>query len=416
MHTIRRLVTSPLTIVSLFISFFAIRPASGETQPENEFPIHFSVATPIDSLTSKKIDVNLQTQGGLHIVGTSQTKAAMRLVSQSASLSPEQANALAQNQTTSMFVVNTTSDRKLDTLVYRLESMDGLHVFSKESDAIHQKLQMALPDSYQLRSQIEKGDVSLSSLHAAIELQIEQGNLTASQLQGYLYATLQEGNCTVSNATLDGSLLTKKGDILLSDVSGMLQASSQNGRVTYQYSAAFFNQKGSGFRKQILFGDLQISSLPVNSSFALEKGNVQIDKAQKSVDLAVKQGDITIGSALGNSVSAVTEKGNISYTLSSAVSEQKLILVSEEGDITLTLPTGFNGSLQIHLVQTSSDNTSSGNTSLISEWEVDTAQEEIQQGANGQLLQKERHWNKLGTDKIIIYLKATNGKIYLKKA
>ncbi|MDJ1484206.1 hypothetical protein QNI16_27150 [Cytophagaceae bacterium YF14B1] len=379
------------------------------------------VAWPSDTLSSvgqsaKKVEVILRTQGGLQVVGSSQTKAAMRLASQSSNLTATQANTLGQDQTNSVFVANTTTDKKLDTLLYRLESMDGLHVFSKESDVIHQKLQLALPDSYQLSSQIEKGEVSLSGLNATVDLQIGQGNLIASQVQGYLYATLQEGNCTVSNATLEGNLSTQKGDIVLSDVSGMLQASTRNGKVTYQYSPAFLSQKGSGFRQQILFGDLQISSLPVNASFVLEKGNVQIDQAKKNVDLAVKEGNITIGSALGSSVSAVTEKGNISYTLSSTISEQNLILVAAQGDITLTLPSGFEGSLQIHLVQTSSDNTSSGNASLVSEWEVGTIQEEIQQGANGQVLGKESHWNKVGTGTITIYLKATNGKIYLKKA
>ncbi|MDJ1503569.1 hypothetical protein [Xanthocytophaga agilis] len=364
----------------------------------------------------KRVEVTLNTEGDLQVVGTSQSKAAMRLASQLSNLTVTQANNLTQDQATSAFVVNTTTDKKLDTLLYRLESMDGLHVFSKESDAIHQKLQIALPDSYQLSSQIEKGDMSLSELNATVDLQIGQGNLTASQLQGYLYATLQEGNCTVSNATLEGSLFTQKGDILLSDVSGMLQASSQNGKVTYQYSPAFLTKKGSGFRQQILSGNLQISSLPVSASFALEKGNVQIDKAQKNVDLAVKEGNITLGSALGNSVSAVTEKGNITYTLSSSVSEQKLILIAEQGDIILTLPSGFEGSLQIHLVQTSSDNTSTTSTSLVSEWEMGTAQEEIQQGTNGQVLSKEGHWNRVGTGKITLYLKATNGKIYLKKS
>ncbi|MDJ1505191.1 hypothetical protein [Xanthocytophaga agilis] len=373
-------------------------------------------AWPSDTLSSvgqsaKKVEVILRTQGGLQVVGSSQTKVAMRLASQSANLTATQANTLGQDQTTSVFVINTTSDKKLDTLLYRLESMDGLHVFSKESDAIHQKLQLALPDSYQLNSQIEKGEVSLSGLNATVDLQIGQGNLSASQLQGYLYATLQEGNCTVSNATLEGRLFTQKGDILLSDVSGMLQASSQNGKVTYQYSSAFLSQKGSDFRQQILSGDLQISSLPVNASFAIDKGNVQIDKAQKNVDLAVKEGNITLGSALGSSVSVVTGKGNITYTLSQAVSEQNLILVSDQGDITLTLPSDFEGSLQIHLIQTSTEN-----TSLVSEWEVGTAQEEIQQGANGQLLAKESHWNKIGTGTISIYVKATNGKIYLKKS
>ncbi|MDJ1466939.1 hypothetical protein [Xanthocytophaga flava] len=376
---------------------------------------------PCDSISSssqsaKKVEVNLRTQGGLQVVGCSQTKVAMRLASQSSTLTATQANTLPQEQTASAFVTNTTSDKKLDTLLYRLESMDGWHVFSKESDAIHQKLQLALPDNYQLSSKVEKGDVSLSGVNATVDMQIGQGNLSASQLQGYLYATLQEGNCTVSNATLEGSLSTQKGDILLSDVSGMLQASSQTGKVIYQYSPAFLSQKGTGFRQQILFGDLQISSLPVNASFALEKGNVQIDQAKKNVDLAVKQGNITIGSALGNSVSAVTEKGNISYTLSSSVSEQKLILVAAQGDITLTLPSGFDGALQVHLVQTSSENISSVNTSMISEWEVGTVQEGIQQDANGLLLSKESHWNKAGTGKITIYLKATNGKIYLKKA
>ncbi|MDJ1493704.1 hypothetical protein QNI19_12245 [Cytophagaceae bacterium DM2B3-1] len=380
---------------------------------------------PSDTLSSasqsaRKVDINLRTQGGLQVVGTSQTKAAMRLASQSANLTATQANTLGQDQTTSVFVVNTTTDKKLDTLLYRLESMDGLHVFSKESDAIHQKLQLALPDSYQLSSQIEKGEVSLSGVNATVDLQIGQGNLSASQLQGYLYASLQEGNCTISNATLEGNLFTQKGDILLSDVSGMLQASSQNGKVLYQYSPAFLSQKGSGFRQQILLGDLQIGSLPVNASFVLEKGNVHIDQAKKNVDLAVKEGNIAISSALGSSVSAVTEKGNITYTLSSVVSEQNLILVTDQGDIILTLPSGFDGSVQVHLIQTSSENTSSAstlaaNTALASEWEMGTVQEEIQQGATGQILAKESHWNRVGSGKITIYLKATNGKIYLKK-
>ncbi|MDJ1484199.1 hypothetical protein QNI16_27115 [Cytophagaceae bacterium YF14B1] len=311
------------------------------------------VYLPSDTLTSnspsiKKIEINLRTQGGLQVVGSSQTKVSMRLASQSSTLTTTQANILAQGQAASVFVANTTSDKKLDTLISRLEATDGIHIFSKDNEISHQKLQLAFPTNHSLSFQLEKGDIELSDLSAFLDGDLQQGNAMLTRLKGNLRMQLGQGNLMLSDSELEGTISVQKGNVTLQNLKGNLAAFTQDGTITRRYSSAYCTSNQTPLSLQSNNQIVEIETLPYGGNLFIANGSVKIEKTTKTLILGLDHSPAQILSAEGT-ITLTSQQSDVSLQLSAsgAKSTDPVDIRVESANLTLAIPASFQGKLVI---------------------------------------------------------------------
>jgi len=239
-----------------------------------------------------------------------------------------------------------------DKLVNQITDGDGTKIFNGPENAgkAHGTIEIKMADGGQLSFQTQAGNVSLTNFKADVQGTVASGDVALTDMSGQAQISVRSGNITVEGTETRGIVTTQKGNIMLKNPSNALVATTTNGTIQVQFLATYPPKKAIEYRLER--GDMRLTSVTEAVKINLGEGNIDVENVQKGVDLSIeKMGNINIR-AVGSGVKALTRKGNISLQIpATTTTNEPTWLQTDQGNISLTLPVGFAGILQLELVQ-----------------------------------------------------------------
>ncbi|MBD3386153.1 DUF4097 family beta strand repeat protein [candidate division KSB1 bacterium] len=149
----------------------------------------------------------------------------------------------------------------------------------------HNKLDIMLPEQFDVDINLLKGDITLSGVNGNIIINSTDGDIVLRQMNG------------------DFNIQTASGDLGFYYIDGNLKASSAGGDVELQQIAARTEIRTAG-------GDIELNDAENSVSLITAGGDVQISNCKKSVVAETRGGDIKVENVTG-SVNLVTSGGDI---------------------------------------------------------------------------------------------------------
>jgi DUF4097 and DUF4098 domain-containing protein YvlB len=140
------------------------------------------------------------------------------------------------------------------------------------------------------------GRLDFTNISGDIEFRTMGGEITVSEVKGHLRLETMGGNITVTDSEADGKVSTMGGNILMEHVKGNIKGSTMGGNVIYR------DVSGRSDRSKSPTGDeVHVSTMG---------GNIHVDDAPQGANLDTRGGDITVRTAY-KFVKAKTFGGNI---------------------------------------------------------------------------------------------------------
>jgi DUF4097 and DUF4098 domain-containing protein YvlB len=271
-------------------------------------------------------------------------------------------------------------------------------------------LRVTLPAKGPVEVRTGKGPVSVSSLQGSLRADAESGPITLEALGGPLYAYTREGAVTVRASKVSGTVGTGKGDVLIENTEGPLTGFSRQGKVVTRFTKAYLQGKTTPFEADLDQTDLEVEALPAGGSLRVRKGSVLVQEAAGGVQARTQEGDITLEKASGN-VTASTGKGHLHCALTGRLTY--VDLSSEGGDVTVSLPAAFDGTL---LLEQEQSGAGKGTYQLTSGFALGEVKAEAVTGAKGETLARVTRLEKrIGTGGAVVRIRTVNGNLTILK-
>jgi DUF4097 and DUF4098 domain-containing protein YvlB len=268
-----------------------------------------------------------------------------------------------------------------------------------------------LPNNFNFEFNCQGGLVIIKNITGTIIGRMLSGDVSLRGLNGTVDVVTNGGHISVSEANLNGLVHTLGGDISLSRVIGDLQATTEGGKLLY-YDV--YKKKYDGLVKLVsMGGDIEIDEAPYGAKVRSEGGNITIKSSDIEIWTNTKGGNIILQNTKGD-IGARTGSGNINVEILSMNGEKrKCELVSNSGDIHLTIPKSFDPTIFVRLAYTKN---SSRNFKIQSDFDLnitETKDWDLTEGPPRKFIIGER--KKEGSDNYLIDIKTVNGEVFLKR-
>jgi len=200
-------------------------------------------------------------------------------------------------------------------------------------------LTVEVPKDSAVTLQADRGDVSVSELHAAVTLSANHGDVDLSGITGAVTAHINDDSASVSGHSITGSVHVegRMGEITLSDITGGVTLDGDffatthlehvNGPVRFQSSRS------------------QIELARLDGDFDLDGESLDADQVLGPVVLTTRYGkNITLERVQGSVQITNTGKGSVSVTSTSPVAP--ITIANQHGSVDLGLPEGAGFELE----------------------------------------------------------------------
>jgi hypothetical protein len=267
-----------------------------------------------------------------------------------------------------------------------------------------------LPMNFNFEFNCEGGHVSIKDLTGKINGRMLIGDIKLERVSGIADIKTNEGNVLVLDCDLNGMVHTLGGNVDLIRVLGDLDTRTEGGHLEYQ---DVFKKKYDGLVKlHSKGGEIEIDEAPYGAHINSEGGNIIIKSADVSISANTKGGNIILQNTKGD-VWANTGFGNIDVKIQSINGEKrKCELISNSGNIHLTVPRSFNPTVFVRLAYTKD---SSRNFKIQSDFDLNITESkdwDLTEGPPRKFIIGES--KKEGNDNYLIDIKTVNGDVTIK--
>jgi len=235
------------------------------------------------------------------------------------------------------------------------------------------------------------GEIDLRKLKGNIYAKTSGGNIDVMEVEGRCVVKTSGGEIRMNRITAQGKVeaVTSGGDIDISNIEGSIEVQTSGGEISGISISGNVIGKTSG-------GDIGMSNVKGNVSVSTSGGDVTVTGAEGYVEASTSGGDVSVEI--------------VRYT---AKKDQRQTLKSSGGDLSLTLPADFRGTVQA-VIRISGEDLE--DFDIITDFSLDITRN-IEEGSR-------KKWYKSGEIKgsgaingggNVIILETTNGSIYIKK-
>jgi hypothetical protein len=218
-------------------------------------------------------------------------------------------------------------------------------------------VEIRLPRRFDLRLHTSGGEIRIDGLAGRIEGETMGGQLILSALCGDLDLTTRGGNIRLERSEVGGAVRTFGGNVHLEDVTGTVEASTLGGNVIYDDVRPGGGSCSSAPPGEVKIsthgGNILVPNAPLGADLETMGGNIAVEEAASYVKATTMGGNIVI-EAVDGWVKATTMGGSIDVTLvgDHARGSRDVRLISQGGDITLTVPADLSMDVDIKLAYT----------------------------------------------------------------
>lgn len=188
------------------------------------------------------------------------------------------------------------------------------------------------------------GHINLDNLIANGEVKTSGGNIIANNIEGELSLKTSGGNIQIDGAEFDGEVKTHGGHLSINDVKGKIDFRTSGGYIDLNNAQIDGEVRTNG-------GFITVENAPFGADVITAGGHIMIGSAKEYVQAATAGGDIEIKEVEGW-VNANTSGGNIDVKVNGNLEKGKrdVELLSEGGNITLSVPKNFSMRVEIELI------------------------------------------------------------------
>lgn len=235
-------------------------------------------------------------------------------------------------------------------LVRQLENKVGMLIYSPETakGKEHSLFTIGVLPTQKVELQTAKGDVGFEDINMPVVGRVANGNVTVKGGKANVSLQLQTGDIKVQQSQWQGSVMTRKGNIILED-SPLLEGHTPNGTVTHRYTEAGFkdksNSSGVSLIQSFEKGRLELTGAIPSATLQLSEGQIVLEGIVDDAHLLIRdKGDITVKQA-GKRLEVTHRKGTVDIT--APTSFESLHINCEQGEVNLHLLKSFGGTVRI---------------------------------------------------------------------
>jgi DUF4097 and DUF4098 domain-containing protein YvlB len=239
------------------------------------------------------------------------------------------------------------------------ESASGLRI-SSSSAGNHQlidpfiALEIKVPNRFDINIISRGGDLELDGISGLFEGVTNGGSLSLTNLKGKLNLKTLGGDITLTSSEVSGEVHTNGGQVFIKDVIGGVKGFSQAGHVRYSNSRERDEDElAQELSISSMGGPVGIETAPSGANLATMGGDIYVGSAALYVKARTMAGNIQVN-AIDGWAHATTMFGNIAVTMMGDPEKgnRDVILNSNGGDISLTLPAELSMTVYLSLAQT----------------------------------------------------------------
>lgn len=206
---------------------------------------------------------------------------------------------------------------------------DGWNFFNVFNN-INVKIEVRLPEKYNLELKTSGGDISIYSITGDSEVKTSGGDITLNQTNGKLRGTTSGGDIKLDKHNGNVKLSTSGGDIEVTHLNGYISASTSGGDVQITSQNGGINASTSG-------GDIRVAYSGKNMGIKLDTSGgditVKVDKTtQANVYLSSSGGDTELNFSKADYIK------NKSHTIKATINGggEEIDCRTSGGDVTLS--------------------------------------------------------------------------------
>ena len=328
-----------------------------------------------------------------------------------------------------------------------VERVDGgvrvrtAHEGRSRSYSTSHKFVVTVPRRFDVRLRSAGGGLRIVGVEGSFRGNTGGGELVLERVSGRASLSTGGGDIDVSDSDLSGSVSTGGGMVLLSRVRGGLRGSSGSGPVIYGDGADDAKMKeldklqgdlqgvtvnrtggtiqdaratGSGMlHVRKAGGAIVLGEAPHGATISTGGGDIRVGRGAAMVDAHTGGGDIKIGPVAG-SVRAGTGAGEVHVTLVDAKGvEQSVEITSGTGRVTIELPAGFDGMIELETAYTRAFGRA---TRIESPWDLQREETTAWESNRGTPRRFVRARGLAGTGGGLVRVKTVNGDIILRRS
>lgn len=255
--------------------------------------------------TTGKLRVSYPYEGKMSVKGWSQEQVSARLYSELEGTDPLKKN-------WSMFFFSRS--QFMEFLLRSQSSLDNLKINNKNL-----RLELRVPVNSELEIWTNSADIFLQNISNKITMRGESGVWEVKNI-----------NSSLLNAYCESC------DFKLFDSQGSIRYLTKNGAIQVE------NYVGKKIFLSSLHGDIKIKNTEGTHTLITKTGSILGEKNKGPIDFQAYNGMVTI-SQLNGEISGRSKMGKVQIHTQKWIGESEVGLETEEGDIQLSLPQGFDG-------------------------------------------------------------------------
>jgi hypothetical protein len=215
-------------------------------------------------------------------------------------------------------------------------------------------LEIKVPHRFDINIDSQGGNLYIDGVSGVLEGVTKGGSLNLTNLKGRVNLKTMGGDITLTNSDVSGEVRTLGGQVLIRDVSGGVKGLSNAGSVVYTKSEeSAEDETASGVHIASMGGAVGVETAPMGADLSTMGGDIYVRSAALYVKAKTMCGNIYVN-AIDGWVHAVTMFGNIAVNMigDPEKGNRDVILNSNGGDISLTLPAELSMNVCLSLAHT----------------------------------------------------------------
>jgi DUF4097 and DUF4098 domain-containing protein YvlB len=208
------------------------------------------------------------------------------------------------------------NDNAKEKMEFVIEEKNGnINITAKKSSGIKSldntnlKIEVSIPDKFNVEISTAGGDISLSNLTGNVEMKTAGGDIVLKNVSGKTELKTAGGNIKIESSSGDISASTAGGDINIKSSNGTIEAKTSGGNII-----AYYTGENKGIELKTAGGDISLyvpDDFPANINLSTSSGDINIGfKFDGKINKSHSKITGTINNG-GKTVSCKTSGGNI---------------------------------------------------------------------------------------------------------
>lgn len=273
------------------------------------------------------------------------------------------------------------------------------------------KLEIMVPDRFNLSLYTMGGAIALSSIEGEMTGKTLGGALALDHLKGNLELKTLGGAVTLTDSDVDGHVETLGGPVVMENVTGSVKGHTMGGKVRSSNVKSSGDNGKEEVKINSMGGNIDVDKAPLGADVSTMGGRITINSAKKFVKAKTMGGNISILDVDG-SVKAHTMAGDVKVNMTGTGDDHDVKLTSMSGDITLEIPQDLSMDVLIRLTYTEGRE---GKYKIISDFNLSQDESKDWDEGHGTPRKYITGTGSFNGAKNTIEIETINGNVYLKK-